>query len=102
MTKAILILTSFVALVFGIVALAVLLNGWILTILWGWFVAPLFGLPALTLKSACGLSLIVGYLTGGLKHDNKEEEEKGKEYLKYVKILNPFFVLLMGWIIYSC
>lgn len=99
--EMLLVIPLMLAIVFGIIALAVLFNGWVLTILWGWFVAPLFGLPVLTLKSAMGLSLIIGYLTGGLKNDTKEED-KEKEYLKYVKILNPFFVLLMGWLIHSC
>lgn len=35
---------------------------WALVMLWGWFVAPLFGLPALTKMHAFGLILVWAYL----------------------------------------
>ena len=33
----------------GMMALASLLNGWVLSVLWGWFFVPTFGMPELSL-----------------------------------------------------
>lgn len=38
-------------------------SGYVLTILWGWFIVPVFHLPALLLVPAMGLGLVVRYLT---------------------------------------
>ena len=92
------ILTAFGALVvviLGIVAvvfLLTLLRAFVLINLWGWFIVPLFQLPALNYPYAIGLSLVIG-----LFFVNKVQSE-GKEYWIGV-ILSPLLALFIGWIV---
>lgn len=78
-----------------------LMSGWVLTVLWGWFITPVFTLPTLSLPCALGLSLIVNFL---IHHPTnwKEIEQRGRaEVIKEVVL--PFFragiALGLGWII---
>lgn len=64
--------------------LMMIVDAYALTVLWGWFVVPLFQLPALTMPLAMGLRLVAGMLTGSLyltqsdtsanQQDEKKEE----------------------------
>ena len=48
------------------------LNGWVLSILWLWFVVPL-GVPAIGIAQAVGLATLIGMLRrGSLKSDDAE------------------------------
>ena len=42
---------------------SVIMNGWVLRYLWGWFVVPIFHLPNLTVPEAMGLAMVVGFMT---------------------------------------
>jgi len=37
-------------------------EGWVMMVMWGWFVAPIFNLPTLGLWSASGLALLIDWL----------------------------------------
>ena len=50
---------------------AVLLRAWVLTVLWGWYAVPAFGLPGLSTLHAFGVSLIVAFLTYQPQLDDK-------------------------------
>lgn len=46
----------------GVVALLILssvLNGWVLSILWGWFLVPTLKLPPLTVVQAIGIAMVI-------------------------------------------
>ncbi len=43
--------------------LSAFVRGWAVAKLWGWFVVPVFGLPALSYAAAYGLALLVTLLT---------------------------------------
>lgn len=78
-------------------AITVMWEGYVLSILWKWFAMPLFnGLPALSLVHAIGISALVGLLThqGGYKKPTEEESIRIMVY----GVINPTFVLLIGWI----
>lgn len=50
-------------------------NGYVLSILWGWFIVPTFEAPTLSVGYAIGFTMIVSYLTHPInlfKKDNKE------------------------------
>lgn len=51
--------------ILGIVALivAVLGNGYVTMTIWGWFIAPTFGLSVLSFSEAIGFSLFISYCT---------------------------------------
>jgi len=88
--------------IFGLVVLVVvsaIFNGYVLSLLWGWFVVPVFSLPKLPVTSAIGLSLVVGYLT----HQVPEEKTRpfGEMMSRAIALaaLKPSLALLFGWIL---
>lgn len=52
-------------------------NGYALSVLWGWFIVPTFGLPALAVAPAIGVALVVSYLTHQELKPNKKDEGFG-------------------------
>ena len=90
--------------VFGLVAVLVIstiANGFALSVLWGWFISPVFGLPALTIVQAIGLSMVVSYLTYQYIRDSGEKKTLTKSILTelVMAILRPALVLGLGAIV---
>ncbi len=56
--------------VVGLFLAAILARGFVLTVLWGWFAVPVFGLPALGIAPALGLTVLLNYLLNH-KKDNQ-------------------------------
>jgi hypothetical protein len=69
-----------------------LFSGLVLKILWGWFVAPVFGIAALTIPAALGLTVTVNLLLAG-KANLREEERKGVWLL-------PALALALGYVVH--
>jgi len=96
-----------VILVFGtfwVVVLSTLFNGWVLSILWGWFMVPTFGLPTLSMPQAMGIALVVSYLTyhyNGVPAQEKEKTKAEKIISVSMPILRPLFTLGFGWVIHQ-
>ena len=75
-------------------------SGFTLSVLWGWFMLPLFGLPALSIAQAYGLMLVVrvakGFDTKTDKNPDGFAAAMGKSF-----VLAPFacgLFLLFGWV----
>ena len=84
------------------IPVSVVWSAYVLTILWGWFIVPQFGLEPLTIRFAIGLSLIITYLT--YKYDHYEDDRSAQErfYSQLgLAIIKPLFALFFGWIIVS-
>jgi hypothetical protein len=79
----------------AIAALSVL-RGWVLSIIWGWFLVPL-GLPAIGIAQAIAISLIASFLT----HQAGDKKREGKEIAELWAglLLNPLLALGMAWIV---
>ncbi len=78
-----------------------LLSGWILSVLWGWFIIPVFHLPALTIPYAIGISIVAGLLTHQYQDrntKNKSAEERITDVLM-VSIIDPLLVLVIAWVV---
>ncbi|MGC3984817.1 MAG: hypothetical protein QM777_08865 [Pseudorhodoferax sp.] len=67
------ILGGLAAIIFAIVW-AGFWSGLAVSVLWGWFVVPLFGLPALSIAQAYGIALLVGLLTHQESKADKDED----------------------------
>lgn len=82
-----------------VIAIASMWRGYVLSILWAWFVVPLFGLPQLSIPLAIGISLIVGMLTN---HRTGREVEKkgGLGNAIGLSVFVPALFLLMGWLVH--
>lgn len=75
-------------------------TGLTLSTLWGWFVSPTFGLPAITLLQAYGLALVFGAARGfGSK---KTEPEGFGAVVARALALPPIgaaLTLAVGWVV---
>lgn len=78
-----------------------ILNGYALSILWGWFIVPKFEAPSLRIPEAIGISMVVAYLTHQNQKDSDETKSFGEKFTYAVceSIAKPAFALLIGWII---
>ena len=76
-------------------------TGYTLSVLWGWFVVPTFGVPALHIVPAIGVAIVVSYLTYQTHDCVKEEMSYGKAIGKGIAmaILKPSLALFFGWIV---
>lgn len=85
-----------------LVVLGTLFNGVALMFLWGWFMVVPFGLPALSLGQAIGLSTIVSFITYQYVDSDKKDEETSAKLLRLVAIMigRPLVTLIFGRIVY--
>lgn len=72
-----------------------LLQGFVLKVLWAWFVVPTFGLNGLSLAAALGLSMMTSYLT----HQYHKDDRSIGEQVLY-SILECVIALVIGWVIH--
>jgi len=77
-----------------ILSFSVLVNGWALWLLWGWFMVPLLSLPSLTLAQSIGVGMAVSYAT--YSYVPSKENDKG---LFAVVIVRPLVAVLLGLIV---
>lgn len=96
------ILISVIIVILGAVGLTVL-DGFVLTKLWSWFIVPIFHLNPLTLIQALGFSLVIRYLTKDiLSKDFSKFDSTEESWIKLiVLIIRPLLFLLLGFIIVS-
>jgi hypothetical protein len=87
--------------IFAAVAVGMIWRGYVFSILWGWFAVPLFGLPALSVATAIGLSLLIGFATYQHIREPKDERSTSQQVGRIVgtSFLYPLFVLGLGWIV---
>jgi hypothetical protein len=81
-------------------AVAAILQGFVLSVLWGWFVVPTFDAPVLSIPVAIGVSIIVKMLTAHRPSTEETIEEIVKRTAAH-QIVVPLFALFAGWIAYN-
>lgn len=84
----------------GLVVIATLWRAWVLTVLWSWFLVPL-SVPAISITSAIGISLIVGMFTHHLQQKSNDSRNAADLVGAAVGVAlgGPLVVLLLGWIV---
>ena len=92
---------GWIAGILAVLALSSMWNGYVLTVLWGWFLVPTFGMPALALAPAIGLSLVVSFLTHQSDAAKEQEGSSMERFSKAVahSLLMPALVLGVGWVV---
>ena len=86
-----------------LIVIGTLINGCVLSVIWDWFMVPIFGLTALSIPEAIGVSMVVTHLTFKHKTDNREKTEKEKKadtidaYVHFIGY--PLLVLVLGYIV---
>lgn len=83
--------------------LSTILHGWVLSILWGWFIVPTFSAPPLSIPLAVGISVMIGAFN--TRYPTKEEIERANDrrYKFYSPIYGVFMSLLslvLGFVIH--
>lgn len=80
------------------VPITALLNAWVLTLLWGWFLVP-FGLPSIGVAHAYGLSVLVTFLNYNAKRSYLDSQEDMDWFVFLVlSVVAPLLALLLGWV----
>lgn len=82
----------------ALLPVAILASGWAICVLWGWFVSPLFGLPAITILQAYGLSLVLAALRGWRKSEPFESNYEAAVAVT-ASLLSPAMLVGLGWLI---
>ena len=85
---------------FLVLAIITFLDGLTISILWGWFIVPIFFLPALSLFQAAGIGLLINFTTAQKPPRDKEFNFYGNiaEVLAY-KIIAVVITLSIGWVL---
>ena len=80
--------------------LATILNGFVFSILWKWFMVPTLGLPMIGIVQSIGIATMVGYLTNHNIAKENDDEDKIEKYTRLVviSIFRPLLALLIGYI----
>lgn len=81
---------------FLIFAFAILLRGFVIYKLWGWFIVPL-GMQAVGILHAYGISLFVGVLMPQISGKDGDSKDGSKKI-----ILTPLLFLFFGWLVHLC
>jgi len=75
---------------------ASVVQAYVLSTLWGWYVVPFFAAKPLPMVVAFGLSLIVNYVHPHLIRYKEDTRGTGEKLLD--SCLRPAVALLMGWV----
>lgn len=85
------------------VPLSAIWRGYILSILWGWFIVSTFEAPPLGVAAAIGVSLVISYLTkqnDEYKDESKSQMERVIQSIVYA-FLDPAVALAFGWAVHA-
>ena len=100
-----LVVSSAVVAMFFIATIAVvpalILQGYVISWLWRWFVVPTFHTEVLPISIAIGLALFLRFTLFPSGHQNKSLEGPNpfRNWI-IIQYISPFFVLLGGYIIH--
>ena len=78
---------------------AVILNGFVFSILWGWFVCTTFHVQPLAVPAAVGIVMLAGFLTKQINRAD-EEREDARKYNMTIAIAKPVAFLISGYIVH--
>lgn len=81
------------ALIAGVMFVTAAWRGYVLSVVWGWLVVPIFHLAPITIIGAVTLSLIVGFLT---QHATSTEEQPVGQTLM-MAFIYPLIVLIFAF-----
>lgn len=79
----------------GLIAVLSIWRGYVLSIMWAWFLVPL-GMTPISVSLAIGFALIVGFLTV----NNQKKEHDGVVDSLASSIATPLVFLIIGWIVH--
>jgi len=75
-----------------------ILNGYILSILWKWFVMPIFNVSELTTPQAIGIAMTANFLSKSKNYNSTNDKKITMTDLVLLYLL-PILTLVTGWIV---
>lgn len=85
---------------YGIIAIIIgsIVNAFVISKLWAWLLVPSFNIESITMGTAFGISVILGFFRSKKTDDDDEDVvEKITKALVW-SFVNALFYLLIGWI----
>lgn len=79
-----------------------IINGYVLSVLWGWFIVPTFGVSALSIVPAIGVAIVVSSFACLTHHYKKEKKSLGELIKEGAKEIawRPPTTLFLGWVVH--
>lgn len=84
-------------LVSGMATLLYLIQGWAISILWAWFIVPIFTIPQISITQSIGLAIFMGVFSQ-YRAPKKEESQKPLQDMMS-QLLKPLIAVGIGWIV---
>ncbi|QOX81043.1 hypothetical protein FY034_18880 (plasmid) [Trichlorobacter lovleyi] len=80
-----------------------LINGFVMSVLWKWFLVPKFGFPVINWAMTAGISLIFQFVKGvNISGDNAPKTDAEGFILVFLRlIVAPLLGLLIGYVLKS-
>ena len=81
-----------------------IVGGWALSVMWGWFVVPLFNVPAFGIAQAVGLMCVIGMIVPhpSVNSDGKKHDTIDVIVMTFVEaFVRPLLSIGIGWIVYQ-
>jgi hypothetical protein len=78
--------------------------GYVLSILWGWFILPAFHTPQISIPLAIGISIVVRMFTYTNSSDQSDKSSKFSEKFALaiaISFFLPLYALVFGAIVHS-
>lgn len=89
------LITFMAAGIFGLMITASIARGWAFSVLWGWFVVPIFGLPEIGIAQAIGIAITLSLIT----HQYVPSKEKDTWMPILTALLSPPLAVLIGLVV---
>jgi hypothetical protein len=83
-----------------VVAIRLIVSGYVVHNFWKWFVLPVFDVPHISVGQAVGIVLIVGYMCKYKRFVSTEDEKKQALKDMGLSLLHPFAMWLIGYMVY--
>lgn len=92
-------MNKFIAFVLYLVFAApiAMLNGVVLSDIWGWFIVPALGAPDITWLQAVGVAIVAGYFKMNLKGEDVDVERDSPIIRVLAKMIGFSAALLVVW-----
>lgn len=83
----------------AIVIVGSVFSGWVLSVMWEWFIVPTFDAPSLSIPVAIGLAMIVTFMTYQPQPTNDKELDEQVISALVTSIGKPLIYLGMGYVV---
>jgi hypothetical protein len=77
---------------------SIILDGWVISVVWSWFMPRLFNLPILSIPAAIGVSCLLSSFKSIPKRDKEKTDEGDVLYYIGMTLLKPALILLTAYI----